>query len=221
MAVRIPKFKPWQWALLVVGAIATLVGCGLLARAVDPRELIARIGALGALPFFAGLAVLPALGAPVLPFYLLAGATFGLAVAIPAAVVAISVNLALSYAAARWWLRPQVVRLVERFGHRVPEVRPEDHWNVTLLVRITPGPPFFIQSYLLGLAGIPFGIYMAVSAPVSIFLGVAMIVFGESLLSGNAMKIFFAVSLVIVAVVAIRLVRGIAGRRRAGGTAAR
>ena len=196
-----------------LGAIAVVIGAFLLLKLVSPRQAIEYISELGPVPFFASLAILPAFAAPITPWYLLAGPAFGLKVAIPGCIAAITVNIAVTYVAARWLMRPLIVRLMERTGYTVPVVRPEDRWQVTLLVRITPGPPFFIQSYLLGLAGVPFSIYLLVSVPVAALMGVGVIVFGESLLSGRSGQVVIGVSMIIVAVIAVRLVRRIVNRR--------
>jgi len=219
VALPIPRFKPWQWAVLSLGGIAVLVGAYLLLRTVSPGEMVAWISELGPLPFFGSMVVLPAFGAPITPWYLLAGPAFGLEVAIPGCLIAITGNIAFTYVLARWILRPFAVRMVERAGHKVPEIRPEDRWLVTTLVRITPGPPFFMQSYLLGLAGVPFAIYMTVSVPVAALLGVPVVIFGESILEGEVAKIILGVILVVVAIVAVRLVRRILQRKEKARTA--
>lgn len=207
MALRIPSLKPWQWAVLVLGAIV-VVACGVIfLRVVSPKEAVAYITELGPIPFFVSMAVLPAFGAPVTPWYLLAGPAFGLEVAIIGCVSAISANIALTYLAARWVVRPLAVQIVERAGYKVPVVRRENRWLVTTLIRFTPGPPFFIQSYVLGLANVPFSVYMLVSVPAASILGIGAIVFGESLLSGKSGGILVGGMLIVVAIVAIRLFR--------------
>ncbi|BET69675.1 hypothetical protein ASA1KI_45930 [Opitutales bacterium ASA1] len=215
MAVRFPKLKTWQWGLLFLGAVAGAVGAFLLLQLISIPEMIREIAALGPVPFFLGLAILPAVGAPATPFYLLAGASFGTKVAVPVVLGGLAVNLALSYVMARWVMRPLIVKIVKRLGYEIPLARHEDRWNLTLLVRITPGPPYPIQNYVLGLAGVPFGVYMVVSMGVASCFAVAFTVFGESLMSGRSGLIFFGVSMLVAAFVAIRLVRGMVQRRAA------
>ena len=126
MAVRIPKLKSWQWGVLFLGAVAVAIGAFLLLRVISIHEMIERIGALGPLPFFLALAVLPAFGAPVTPFYLLAGASFGTTAAIPIVLGGLAGNVALSYVMARWVVCPLIVRIVKHLGYDIPVVRPED-----------------------------------------------------------------------------------------------
>jgi len=219
VAVRIPKLKSWQWGVLFLGAVAVAIGAFLLLRVISIHEMIERIGALGPLPFFLALAVLPAFGAPVTPFYLLAGASFGTTAAIPIVLGGLAGNVALSYVMARWVVRPLIVRIVKHLGYDIPVVRPEDRWNITLLVRVTPGPPFPVQSYVLGLAGVPFSIYMVISMLVASVFAIGMIFFGESLMHGSSGLLVAGVSMLIAAFVAIRLVRGMVQRRAARASA--
>jgi uncharacterized membrane protein YdjX (TVP38/TMEM64 family) len=141
------------------------------------------------------------------PFYLVAGKSFGLPLALFGSLTAIAVNIALSYGLARTILHPAVVWLVRRTGRTVPQVQPQHRWMVAVLLRVTPGPPFFLQSYLLALGGLPFGIYMVVSVAVAWLMGGAVVIFGESLLSGSAGQIVIGICVVVAAVLVIRLVR--------------
>lgn len=196
---------------LLIVAISGLVlvksGAWAWVRQFEVADVTSRIQALGPWVFFGALAVLPAFGFPVSPFYLVAGKTFGLPLALFGSLTAVAVNIALSYGLARSILQPAVEWFVRRTGRTVPQVQPQDRWMVALLLRITPGPPFFVQSYLLALGGLPFGIYMVVSVAVAWLLGGAVVIFGETLLSGSAGKILIGVSVVVAVVVVIRLVR--------------
>jgi uncharacterized membrane protein YdjX (TVP38/TMEM64 family) len=56
-------------------------------------------------PFFICLTLLPLVGIPTTPLFVLAGATFDLVTALAGCALAIAANLALSYWLARRWLR--------------------------------------------------------------------------------------------------------------------
>ena len=86
-------------------------------------------------------------------------------------------------------------------------------------MRVTPGPPFPVQSYVLGLAGVPFSIYMVISMLVASVFAIGMIFFGESLMHGSSGLLVAGVSMLIAAFVAIRLVRGMVQRRAARASA--
>lgn len=214
MSFRLPRIKPWQWVVLALFALGAAAGAYLVLRALPYKEWIDSLSGMGRVPFVAGLAVLPAVGVPVMPFYLLAGKIMGGNVpAIIGCVVGISLNIALSYVLGRWLLHPIAERFLAWLGYRIPVVRPEDRWAIALLLRITPGPPFFVQSYLLALAGMPFGIYMTVSVAVSSTYVVGFVVLGESLMQGRTGGIVLGVAMVIAVALVVRFVRKTLSRR--------
>ena len=106
-------------------------------------------------------------------FYLAAG----LPPVLAAALLANSVHFSFCFWLAHRALRPAVEWVLSRTNYRVPQVRPENEMTVTVLTRVTPGPPLFLQSYLLGLSGVRFRTYMWVSIAVQGLLGSAYIVF--------------------------------------------
>lgn len=77
----------------------------------------------------------------------------------------------------------------------------------TVLVRITPGPPYVFQSFLLGLAGIPFWLYLAISWSICTVNICLMIVFGDALAQGKGKVALLALAGVVLAVFAVKLVR--------------
>jgi hypothetical protein len=93
------------------------------------------------------------------PFALSAGPLFGEKLGTPAILLlglaAITFNLIVAYWLARRWLRPPLARLVARLGYTLPAVERGDATDLIVLLRVTPGPPFFVQNYLLGLAEVP------------------------------------------------------------------
>lgn len=220
MQLRLPRLKRSQWLALAGGTVGVLVGGYFLLRttgaleylqSLPVREWVRHIAALGPVPFLLALAVLPAIGAPVSLFYLMAGAVFerygGLAASLAGCFAAITANLALSYALGRWLMHPVIERLMRRFGWKVPTVRHEDRWMVTLLLRITVGPPFFAQNYLLALGRVPFGVYMLVSCPIVWLLAGGTIVFGDSLITGSGGKLVFGLTLVTAVAIFVHLLR--------------
>lgn len=194
---------------LAVGAVVLLVVAAIVLRGVDIGALKDRAFAivrdLGPVVFFGAMLILPAVGMPMLAFSIPAGEAFaprlGLGVVIAIALVVLALNLALTYWLARFALRPFLTGLLKRYGYSVPRVTKENALTVTLVVRLTPGPPYAIQGYLLGLAEVPFGLYMLVSWPVQAAWGVGAIVLGQGILNGN-FKLAAAGLAVLVAVVA-------------------
>src|ERR1700712_4366013 len=136
----------------------------------------------GPLVFFIAMALLPAVGFPISLFYLAAASAFatqmGLVGVIAAAGAAIVVNLALTYWLARYGLRPWLEQVIARTKYKIPVVAVADQAQIILLVRITPGPPFFVQNYLLGLAEVRFSSYLSISWVINMLYASGFIIFG-------------------------------------------
>ena len=168
--------------------------------------------------FFIAFAVLPALGFPISVFYLTAGSAFtekvGLGGVIAAAGAALLVNLTLTYWLARYTLRPWLEEMISRTKYKIPVVATADHAEITLLLRITPGPPFFVQSYLLGLAGVEFRTYLWISWIISIAYATGFIVFGDAILHGKAKVAVLGLSVLVAVALAVHLLRRHYGKKR-------
>lgn len=132
--------------------------------------------------FFSLMAVLPAFGFPVTPFYVLAGLTYGIPVGLTGTWLAIATNLALCFWVARSGLRPAIRRWITRSGFTLPEARRDQDLRFTLLVRLTPGIPSCVKSYLLALAGVSFRVYFPFSVAIAGSFATALVVLGESVL---------------------------------------
>lgn len=198
----------------VVVAVAAILAA-LLLRGVNLRELIdqvlAWIRSVGPGVFFAAMVVLPALGFPLLAFTLPAGPVFGPQLGMPMTILlvllSLTLNLALTYWLARYAFRPLLEGLIRKLGYGLPKVSAEDHLSLAILVRVTPGPPFFVQGYLLGLAGIPFRIYMLVSLIFTGAFSVAVVLFGDSLMNGRGKLALLAFSVIVALSVLVQWLR--------------
>lgn len=206
--------------ILLMGA--GLVGV-LLLQGVDLRawidEGIALVQKAGPWVFFTSMAVLPAVGSPLSPFTLTAGSIFAPTLGWPLVIVAtwlaLTVNVTITYVGARWLARPLLEKLVLRLGYRWPEVRPENHWDVTILARVTPGPPFVLKGAMLGLARIPFRIYLLGSVLIEGIYATVFVVFGEALLAGRGKMIVVGISALAALAVGTHLLRGHLARKKA------
>jgi uncharacterized membrane protein YdjX (TVP38/TMEM64 family) len=196
---------------LALCLLAALVGLAILFqiewRTVPAlvQEIPPRVRETGPWLYFTALALLPAFGFPLSPLLVMA-ASFGLAIALPGIAVALAVNLTLTYGAARFGLRGLVTRLLTRREWKMPEVTKTADWRIILLVRTTPGMPFFAQNYLLGVAAVPFLAYFAISWSVNVLLAVAILVAGESALSGRGALALSALTAAVFLALLLRLV---------------
>jgi uncharacterized membrane protein YdjX (TVP38/TMEM64 family) len=200
---------------MVVAAVGLLVGLVLVARGLDLRALLehglALIRDTGPVVFFTAMAVLPAVGAPLSFFSITAGSVFGPQLGLPLVIVlslaAIVANMALSYLLARRAFRPVLEYLVQRLGYRLPQVDSGDVTDLIILLRVTPGVPFPVQNYLLGLAQVPFGRYLLVSSLIQLPINGAVIFFGEALLHGKGKVALVSLLLLFALLTATHLVR--------------
>lgn len=220
--VERPKSRKGLIIKLAVLGVAGVVVGGLMLRGLDLRGLIdqglALVRDAGPLAFFCGMAVLPAVGFPLSPFTLTAGSVFaptlGWPVVIMATWAALAVNVSITYVLARWIARPGLEKLTVRLGYPWPEVHADNYWDITLLARVTPGPPFVLQGIMLGLARVPFRIYLIGSALVAWTYGTVFVVFGDALLAGKGKMIIFGISALVALALGTHLLRRHLARKK-------
>ena len=204
-----------HWWLLGVTVVVIATAAVLLAGRYDVRGHMTRIVQLirdaGPLPFFAAMAVLPAVGFPLSLFTLVAAPVFapviGLGWVIVCAISAIAANVALSYWLASSAMRPVAEAVVRRFGYQLPVIEERTAWVAILVLRIVPLTPFSLQGVLLGLARVPFGAYMLVSIIVPSVYAVAVITLGDGLMRGDPWAITWAAVLFVVIGVILHILR--------------
>ncbi len=195
-------------AVVLVAGVLLLKGVDLRARSEQAIDVIRDAGPW---VFFGAMALLPLVGAPLMAFTLTAGTAFAGRMTMGGVLVttlaAIGVNLALTYWLARRALRPLLERLLKRFGYAVPRVTADNALSIALVVRLTPGPPFFLQSYLLGVAEVPFRLYMLVSWLCVLPWAAGAVVLGRGLFDGNFKVVAMGLGLIVAATAVVHLVR--------------
>jgi uncharacterized membrane protein YdjX (TVP38/TMEM64 family) len=209
--------------VLVVIAAVVLQAVGWQTAFAEGKRLfyaaLDLVAAAGPIVFFTAMATLPAIGAPMGPFAIAAGLVFreqlGLPLILLLAVGAMMVNISIAYWLARRWLRPPLTRLLIRWGYRLPEVERGDATDLIVLLRVTPGPPFFVQNYLLGLAEVPFVRYLVLSAATQGLLLSGLVVFGDALSQGRGKMVMLAAGGLVAVLVGTHLVRKHLAKKRA------
>jgi uncharacterized membrane protein YdjX (TVP38/TMEM64 family) len=210
-AVRPNRIRPRAWWLGLMMVVVAVVVV-LLLRDTAPREALDRlltgVRAAGPAAYFTAMALLPA---PLTWFTVPAGELFAAQLTLPgvvvAALVAVAVQLTLSYAVARYGLRPLVARLIRRRGYTVPRVTPGNALSVALLVRLTPGPPMILGSCILAVAEMPFRLYLLVSWLVALPWVIGGVVLGRGILAGDVKLIALGAGVIGAVVVAVHLWR--------------
>jgi uncharacterized membrane protein YdjX (TVP38/TMEM64 family) len=215
---------------LAIAAVAAIVAGALLIKLIGWEQAVQEgkrawkvvfdtLSGAGPGVFFAAMALLPIAGVPMSPFALSAGPLFGerlgTTTIILLGLAAITFNLTVAYWLARRWLRPLLARLVERLGYKMPQIEKGDATDLIVLLRVTPGPPFFVQNYLLGLAEVPFGRYLAISCAVQWSFNIAFMLFGDALSQGRGKMAVIAIGLLAALVAGTHLVRKHLGKKPA------
>ena len=209
---RKKKTQLLKVAILLILVVAGLV---LVIRGVNLIEIrdqsIAAVRDSGPGLYFTAMAILPALGVPLLAFTLSAGPMFGprlgIGIVVLLSLAAITVNFIVSYFFARYTMRPVIARLMAWLGYNLPKIPEGDVSDVIIIVRVTPGIPFFAQNYLLGLAGVPFRKYLAVTCITTWVLCGAFVFFGDALVRGQGKTALITGCLVVAAMATTHLVR--------------
>jgi uncharacterized membrane protein YdjX (TVP38/TMEM64 family) len=203
-------------AVLAVGLVAVVLKTGLVDLL---NSVILQLREAGPGVFFVAMALLPAAGFPLIAFTLAAGPVFGPTLGtgwvIVCSLLAVVVNLLLTYWLADRALRPLVARLLNYFDFRLPDNLSASAWQISLIVRLTPGPPFWVQSYLLGLVRIPLVPYLTVSTGVVAGYIVALVWGGEAIASGNGRLALAAIGVLAVSIAGLQFLRKRTARRQA------
>lgn len=164
----------------------------------DQEAFIAWKEQAGPLPFFLALALLPAVGLPTTPFFLLAGAAFGPVTALIGCALAIALNLTLCYALAQSVMREWLERLLERYNKSIPEFSNKQAVSFILAVKFTPGVPTFIKNYLTALAGVPFALYLPLCWLITFAYAAGFVLLGDSFLDGDWVQAAGAIALLLI-----------------------
>ena len=222
MAESAPRPNRALLLKLAVAGVGLLVVAALVARGLDLKALVAQGLALirdaGTVAFFGSMALLPSFGVPLSPFSLTAGSVFAASLGMPLVIVlalsAISFNMLFSYFLARRAFRPLLEKLVVRLGYQLPEVAAGDATDLIILLRVTPGVPFPVQNYLLGLARVPLGKYTVISCAVQWSFNAAFILFGDALLQGKGKLALVGLCGLVALTVGTHLVRKHYGKKK-------
>ncbi len=201
-------------ALVALVALASLVwlvwdGDALMAWKRDARPL----------PYFAVMCLVTAVGAPVTPFFVVAGATFGVGPGLLGSGLALAGSLTVSYWVARGWLRPWLVSMLRRFGQEFPDLAAPGRRRLrfALTVKLAPAIPAIVKNYALASAGVPFALYFGLSMLITGAYGAVLVLLGDSLLEHDLGRALPGAVLLAVVALGLWLVRRSRGRPRARG----
>ena len=129
------------------------------------------------------------------------------------AVSALALNMVWTYAFAAGPGRKRIEHLLAESEVKIPALPRNDHVRLILILRLTPGIPFFVQNYALGLLRPPFRLYVLVSILCNAPLVCGLVLSGAGLATGNLLPLLAGISLVVLAVIIAHTLRNRLNRR--------
>lgn len=189
------------------GIAALVIGLAYVIISIWDRDALVRwMSEAPPVPFFVAMALLPAIGVPLSPLMIVAGATFGVWIGVVGSIVAIAINLCVCYAIAHSRLRRRLTALFARFDYKLPDFAAGGRraWRFAAAMKLAPAVPQFAKSYILAVTGVPFPPYFVVSLAISSAFAIAWIVLGDSLLSHDVgHTTIAAIAIAVLALVAV------------------
>jgi|GEM_PF-2406362 uncharacterized membrane protein YdjX (TVP38/TMEM64 family) len=161
---------------------------------------------LGQLAIFGGIAFGVLFGLPVMPFFIAAGAMWGIE-GLPIVLLALLIHFFASYYIARGILRPLAEKFFKKFESKMklPDAATIGPIKLILLVRMIPGIPLVAVSYgLAALWDIPVMVYVFVSLFTQLFWATASMLVGASLMKNSAVMLVCACAVFAILIVISR-----------------
>lgn len=197
--------KPWIMAVILVGLLVAAAGTAWLWNTYShhlpaPAEVRPWINqTLQTVPvplYFAAFAILPACGVPLTFFYLTAIAVLGggnPVIGVSLGILAVALNMILTRLVSRGVLHPVIERMIRSRNLSIPRLQPQNEVKIVLALRLSP-IPFALQNYVLALGHAGWKTYLGISLVIQGAIGTAVMLVGESVLTGGLGYILLALS---------------------------
>ena len=194
----------------VVLGVGAVIACGLgllLLREIGVDgavEWVAkawdRLQSAPPIVFFGAMSLLTIFPVPLTPFYIVAGPLFGILPSLLWIPPAIVLNNLIAHALTTSFLRPWLQGIVTRRGQSIPTFSSKRDQSLFIaMVRITPGIPYFLQSLVLGLAGVDRMRFLVISLSVHMVYVVGFVVLGRAAFDGKYTVAVVAIALIVIA----------------------
>jgi uncharacterized membrane protein YdjX (TVP38/TMEM64 family) len=128
--------------------------------------------------------------------------------AVALSMLAIAINLTWTYWVAAGPARRVVEKVLASSSIKIPDLPRGDHFRLILVLKLTPGIPFFFQNYLLGFLRAPFALYLPTSILCNGIIGTGIILSGVGVGDGNLKWAIWGISMIALGVVFTQLIRG-------------
>ncbi len=145
------------------------------------------------------------------PLYLVAGPTYGSSMGVVMSCVIIlcasTLNMIWTYFVAAGVLHKYVEKVLNYLNYGFPQIKGQEHVQMILIMRVTPGIPFVVQNYLLGLAKVRFGAYLPISIVVQGGYLVGFVVTSGAIYDGDIGLVIGGICALVAAVIFTNLLR--------------
>lgn len=158
---------------------------------------------------FAALVTLPGLPIPTSALLFLAGTVWhdNPVAACAICLLAMALNMTWTYWLAARPGRGVVEKLLAMTSIRIPELPQGNDLRLILIMRLTPGLPFFLQNYTLGLFRVPFRLFLPVSIGCSGLITCGVVLSGAGVAKGNLTPVVTGVALIGLGLVVVQWVK--------------
>jgi len=173
------------------------------------RTKAEELGRINPIFLVLAIAILPTVGLPVSFLYIIGGFAYGLTLGVIYSVIGVMINTSLCYWLANSFMKEWIIKLLHKRGHKLIRIPAKDYTITIFAVRLMPGLPLAAQSYLLGLAGMPFMRYSLITLPVEIFWATFFILPTRTVVGESTQSIILVCVGVIVLVLLIKIIRHI------------
>ena len=165
---------------------------------------------------FLALVFLPGLPIPITALLLAAGVVWRQQplMACLLCLLALIINLTWTYWLAAGPGRQVVEKMLKATAIEIPELPRGDHLKLILVLKLTPGIPFFFQNYILGFLRAPFRLYLVISVLCNGIYGTGVVLSSVGLADGKLMPVISGISLIVLAAVFTQLVRSWLEKRK-------
>jgi uncharacterized membrane protein YdjX (TVP38/TMEM64 family) len=159
---------------------------------------------------FGALVVLPALPIPTGLLLVLTGTVLRErpVAACLICLVALALNMSWTYWLAAGFGRRLIIRLLAWMEMKLPQLHSDNQLWIILVVRLTPGFPFFVQNYILGLLRVPFRHYLGVSLACNGILSIGVVLGAAGLADGSWMPLVAGIGFLVCGTILLQRIRG-------------
>lgn len=174
------------------------------------------LGRLNPLFLITAIAILPTVGIPVSFLYILGGIAYGFFWGVVYALIGVTINTSLCYWLANSFMKEWIIKMLHKRGHKLIQIPPKDYTMTIFAVRFMPGIPLAAQSYVLGLAGVPFIRYALVTFLAEIFWAIFFILPTKTLVGSTTQSLILVGIGILVLVLLIKIFRDIIKKNKIG-----